>query len=70
MEKKELIFMGSVNRALRAKEILQSYGYKVFVERGKDIKNGCGYGIITVDCSREKAISLLREKGLNFDIPW
>lgn len=63
---KELIYIGSVNKAFKAKEILKRNGYEVKVERGmgNSSNSGCGYSVLVVSGSVDKAKSVLKENGL------
>ena len=60
---KELIYIGSVNRALKSKEILKKNGISSRVERGlmKSPSKGCGYSVLIVDGTREEALRVLQE---------
>ena len=60
---KELIYIGSVNRALKSKEILKKNGISSRVERGlmKSPSKGCGYSVLIVDGTREEALRILKE---------
>ncbi len=60
---KELIYIGSVNRALKSKEILKKNGISSRVERGlmKSPSKGCGYSVLIVDGTREEALRVLKE---------
>lgn len=60
---KELIYIGSVNRALKSKEILKKNGISSRVERGlmKSPSKGCGYSVLIVDGTREEALHILKE---------
>ena len=60
---KELIYIGSVNRALKSKEILKKNGISSRVERGlmKSPSKGCGYSELIVDGTREEALRVLKE---------
>lgn len=64
--KKELIFIGSVNKAMRARDILKDYGITAYVERGSDSLNsrGCGFSILIIDSSRTRAEEILKENGI------
>ena len=64
---KELIFIGSVTRTVRARDILQKKGIKAIIEREtSDENHGCGYGVIVVSGDIENARAILAEEG--FDI--
>lgn len=60
---KELIYIGSVNRALKSKEILKKNGISSRVERGlmKSPSKGCGYSVLIVDGTRKEALRVLKE---------
>lgn len=63
---KELIYIGSVNRALKSKEVLKKNGISSRVERGlmKSPSKGCGYSVLIVDGTREDALRVLEENGI------
>lgn len=64
---KELIFIGSVTRTVRARDILQKNGIRANIEREtNDESHGCGYGVIVVSGDVEDAKEIL--KGEGFDI--
>ena len=57
---KELIYIGSVNKAFKAKEILKKKGINSKIERGLSTqKQGCGYSILVVDETNEIAKEIL-----------
>lgn len=60
---KELIFIGSVNRALRARNILSKQGITAKVERKSDLvnNNGCGYSIVVNSKDSDIARRILDE---------
>lgn len=63
--KKELIYIGSVNKALKAKEILRKNGISSKIERGmRSSSEGCGYSVLVVDGSESKAKEILIENGI------
>ncbi len=63
--KKELIYIGSVSRAFKAKEILSSNGIKSSVERGIGNKqHGCGYSVLIVEDDKSIAREILADNGL------
>lgn len=63
---KELIYIGSVNRALKSKEILKKNGISSRVERGlmKSPSKGCGYSVLIVDGTKEDALKILEDNGI------
>lgn len=62
---RELIFIGSITRTMRARDILKMHGFDVKIERqSADLTNeGCGYGIIVVDGDTERAKDILETHG-------
>ena len=63
--RKELIFIGSVNKAFKAKEILKKYGITSQIERGTNpSSNGCGYSVLIVNDDKNHAKEILIENGL------
>lgn len=63
--KKELIYIGSVNKALKAKEVLRKNGISSKIERGmRSSSEGCGYSVLVVDGSESKAKEILIENGI------
>ena len=66
---KELIFLGSITRTMRARDILKANGIGVKIERKTDDydKNGCGYGIIVVSGDVQTARLILNEHGFKID---
>lgn len=64
---KELIFIGSITRTVRARDILQQNGIKAKIERQtNDESHGCGYGVIVVSGDIDSAKDILTAEG--FDI--
>lgn len=63
---KELIYIGPVNNAFKAKEILKKNGYEVKIERGigNSRNRGCGYSVLVVNGTVEEAEKILRSNGL------
>lgn len=63
---KELIYIGSVNKAFKAKEILNRNGYEVKIQRGigNSANKGCGYSVLVVSGSVDEAKTVLKENGL------
>jgi len=62
---KELIYIGSVNKAFKAKEILKRNNIKSGIERGIENKSkGCGYSILVVDGEKDVAIKILKNSGI------
>jgi len=60
------VMVGSVTYAMKARDILQSLGYKTSIERKtKEYKAGCGYGVIT-NCERETLQNILRENNVKY----
>lgn len=64
---RELIFIGSITRTMRARDILKVSGITAKIERQSgDLTNeGCGYGVIVVDGETERAKDILLEHGYN-----
>ena len=61
---KELIYIGSVNKAFKAKEVLKHNGIESKIERSLSTnENGCGYSILLVE-STEKAKEILKINGI------
>ncbi len=62
---KELIYIGSINKAFKARDILKKNGYKVAIERGinASLDEGCGYSILIVNGSAKQAKSILEQNG-------
>ncbi len=57
---KELIYIGSVNKAFKAKEILKKNNINSTIERGTSLQNkGCGYSILIVEGDKDVAIKIL-----------
>ena len=63
---RELIFIGSITRTMRARDLLKKHGITARIERqSADLTNeGCGYGIIVVDGDTDRAKDILIEHGL------
>lgn len=58
---KELIYIGSVNKAFKAKELLKQNGINSKIERGLSTQNqGCGYSILVVDETKDLAKKILK----------
>ncbi len=58
---RNLIILGSVTIAMRAKNILFAKGITSYVERHKEVKEyGCGYGLY-VPNNAEQAVDILKE---------
>lgn len=65
---KELIFLGSITRAIRARDLLKTVGITAKIERQtNDIEKGCGYGIIVVDGDLAAAKAILNDHGFSVD---
>ncbi len=62
--KRELIYIGSVNKALKAKEILRRNGINSKIERGMRSSEGCGYSVLVVDGSESAAREILSDNGI------
>ena len=63
--KKELIYIGSVNKAIKAKEVLRKNGITSKIERGmRSSSEGCDYSVLVVDGSESKAKEILIENGI------
>ena len=62
---KQLIFLGSMTKTMRARDLLRKYGIKSKVERkiDDDKLSGCGFGIIVVSGDTELAKEILFENG-------
>lgn len=62
---KPLIMVTSVTYAMKAKQILKSYGIRCEIERTpkRDIKTGCGYSLY-VPKDTQEAVKLLKENGI------
>lgn len=60
-----VIVIGSVTKALKAREIMRKNGLKAYVEKtvDNDNKNGCGYALV-VDGALERAEALLKNNGI------
>ena len=60
---KELIFIGPVNRALRARNILSQHWITAKIERESDLINnkGCGYSIVIQSKDTQTARKILTE---------
>lgn len=63
---KELIYIGSVNRAIKAREILKQHGIKSQVERvlNRQPSTGCGYSVLVVSGSKQVAEEILYNNGI------
>lgn len=63
---KELIYIGSINKAFKARDILKKNGFKVAIERGinSNSNDGCGYSILIVNGSAKRAKSILSKNGM------
>lgn len=63
---KELIYIGSINKAFKARDILKKNGFKVAIERGinSNSNDGCGYSILIVNGSANRAKSILSKNGM------
>ena len=63
--KRELIYIGSVNKALKAKDVLKKSGIYSRIERGmRSSSEGCGYSVLVVDDSADEARMLLNKYGI------
>lgn len=63
--KKELIYIGSVNRAFKVKELLKRNGIKSSIERGLYNKeHGCGYSVLIVEDDKNIAKEILIKNGI------
>ena len=62
--RKELIYIGSVNKALKARDILRKNGINSQIERGMRTTEGCGYSVLVVDDSERVARQILIDNGL------
>ena len=63
--KRGLIYIGSVNKALKAKEILKKNKIDSKVERGmRSSSEGCGYSVLVVEGSENEAKEILKENGI------
>lgn len=61
---KNLIIVGSVTYAMKAKEVLFSNGIKSYIERNKKTKEyGCGYAICVFK-NLDESVDLLRKNGI------
>lgn len=69
MMNKRILFIGSITRTMKARDILRKNGINATIERrqGDQIKHGCGYGIIVAEGNTDAAYSLLREHGIEPD---
>ncbi len=63
---KELIYIGPVNKAFKARDILKKNGFEVGIERGvrNNSKDGCGYSILIINGSASVAKEILEKNGL------
>ncbi len=62
---KELIYIGSVNKALKAKETLKKLGIETRIERNlNSYKGGCGYSVLIISGSAVAAKEILNREGL------
>lgn len=66
---KRLIFIGSITKTIRARDILNRNGIKSKIERVTgDVQNGgCGYGIIVINGDRNEAVEILNNNGYSID---
>ena len=64
---KQLIHVGSITIAMKAKDLLRSAGLKAYIERTKRLSErvGCGYSVYVVNGSTVHAENILREAGIN-----
>lgn len=64
---KQLIQVGSITFALKAKDLLKAAGMKAFIERTKKLSErvGCGYCVYVVNGSTIHAENILREAGIH-----
>lgn len=63
---KKRIAMTSITYAMKAKDMLDSLGYRTEVERmPKDIGSGCGYSIVIND-DPDIITELLRRRGISY----
>ena len=56
--KRNLLYTGGITGAIKAKELLRSYGYAVYVEKLSSDYNsggGCSYGVYSANCNRIQA---------------
>lgn len=60
---KPLIMVSSVTYAMKAKQILNSFGIRSEIERTKDMKKGCGYSLY-VPKNTDEAEKILRENNI------
>ncbi|MBQ2675815.1 MAG: DUF3343 domain-containing protein [Clostridia bacterium] len=63
---RELIYIGSITRAMKAKEILKSHGIMAHIERTTDTLDtkGCGYAILIFDSSKAEAEKILSKHNI------
>ena len=62
--KKELIYIGSVNKAMKARQILKINGIDSKIERGmKNSIDGCGYSVLVVEADGNHAKEILGKNG-------
>ena len=62
--KRELFYVGNATRASRARNILQKHGIRADIERGYDRDRGCGYSVLVIEESLEKANEILKKYGI------
>ncbi len=62
---KELIYIGSVNKALKARDVLKKLGIETRIERNlNSSKGGCGYSVLIISGSSTVAKEILNKEGL------
>ncbi len=62
---KELIYIGSVNKALKARDTLKRLGIEARVERNlNSSKGGCGYSVLIISGNTTSAKEILFREGL------
>ena len=63
--KRELIYIGSVNKAFKAKDVLKTNNIKSNIERVTTTQSkGCGYSILVVNAEKEIAEEILKNNGI------
>lgn len=69
MGNRELIYIGSITKAMRARDILAANGMNVYIERESDSfnKSGCGYSILIVNGTKVQAELILKKNGFKIN---
>ena len=63
--KRELIYIGSVNKAIKARDVLKKLGIETRIERSlTGSSGGCGYSVLIISGDASLARDVLNREGL------